>query len=423
MKKYKSLNVLFFIPNTKPLSEIDECYDLEKFYNVLIDVCDYCGDLKNIDITHLQKLYNVYIDIFNKHKGNLKNYFLNIITVQRFELKAYMIFGEDLWKKTRGNNSLYYFLNRGYKYEQAVNLLKERQSLTSKDSFKKRYGDDWKLHFNNYVSKHTESLNSNPNINEINHKKGNSMRYEFYLNKINPNTNKLYTKEEAIEKIKIKSQMASHISAEKIRGKSGVTGRSMQYWINKGLSEDDAKNRVKEIQSTNKIETYIKKYGEQEGIIKWLNRNKRWGEIMQIKRIESGHIGNSYSQSSKLFFDSIVDKLNQENIHFEKIYYGETEFCKWDFENKKPYFYDFVIPEIKLCVEYNGIKFHPKEGDIDWKGLYGDTYEYKIKYDKRKCDVIKSYGFDIIIVWEDDDMNNKFDEIVDLCKKKYLLSL
>ena len=41
------------------------------------------------------------------------------------------------------------------------------------------------------------------------------------------------------------------------------------------------------------------KYGEQEGIKKWIDRNKKWGNIMQEKRMESGHIGSAYSQSSK----------------------------------------------------------------------------------------------------------------------------
>ena len=200
------------------------------------------------------------------------------------------------------------------------------------------------------------------------------------------------------------------------RGKSDVTCRSVQYWINKGFTEDDAKNKVREIQSTNNIDVYINKYGEQEGIKRWVDRNKKWGKIMQEKKMKSGHIGSAYSQSSKLFFDGVVKKLKDNNISFNKVYYGEEEFCKWDSEYKRPYFYDFVIPDIYLCIEYNGLKFHPKEGDIQWIGLYGDTYEYKIQYDKRKLEVIENCGYKTLVIWEDDDLDKMSDYIVSLFK-------
>ena len=83
-------------------------------------------------------------------------------------------------------------------------------------------------------------------------------------------------------------------------------------------------------------------------------------------------------------------------------------------ENKRPYFYDFVIPELKLCVEYNGVKFHPREGDVEWVGLFGETYEYKLNYDKRKIKVIEDCGYNVIVVWEDDNLDKKIKDIVSL---------
>ncbi len=140
------------------------------------------------------------------------------------------------------------------------------------------------------------------------------------------------------------------------------------------------------------------------------------GKIMLEKKMKSGHIGSAYSQSSKLFFDGVIKKLKDNNISFNKVYYGEEEFCKWDSEYKRPYFYDFVIPDIYLCIEYNGLKFHPKEGDIQWIGLYGDTYEHKIQYDKRKLEVIENCGYKTLVIWEDDDLDKMSDYIVSLFK-------
>lgn len=409
------LQKLFFEPHTRLSKEINNYYELNEFHNILVEKCNFCND-DNLDVKRLQKLYNKYVEVFITNKGNFKNYFLGQIKCKRFILKPYAVFGESLWKRTKSSTSLEFFLNLGYNIECAQKILKDRQTLTSPESFQKRYGDDWENHFNEYVKKHNESLISNPNIDEINKKKSSYISYKYYLTKINPDTNQLYTEDEAKKIISQKRSISSEKSAIQRRGKTGVTGRSIQYWINKGYSEEDAKNKVKEIQSTNNIETYIKKYGEQDGIQKWIERNKKWGEKMQIKKMESGHIGSAYSNASKLFFDNIVSKLKENNIYFEKIYYGEKEFSKWDKENKRVYFYDFVIPEVNLCVEYNGLKFHPKEGDVNWVGLFGNTYEYKIQYDKRKLDIIKSCGYKTIVVWEDDDLEEKINYIVSLCK-------
>lgn len=410
------LNKLFFIPNTKPLEEIPNYYSLEDFYNVLVEECNFCNN-DSLNVKRLNELYKKYVDVFISNKGRLKDYFLSKIQCKRFMLKPYAVFGESLWKKTKSTTSQEYYLMLGYDNETAKNMVKERQSLTSPESFKKRYGDDWEEYYNGYIKKHREASLSNPNIDEIRKRRVSFFSYKHYLTKINPDTNKLYTEEEAKEHLSKVRSISSQKSANMRRGKSGVTCRSVQYWINKGYTKEDAQNKVREIQSTNNIGVYINKYGEQEGIKKWIDRNKKWGNIMQEKRMESGHIGSAYSQSSKLFFDDVIKRLKDNDINFDTVYYGEREFCKWDSEFRRPYFYDFVIPEIRLCVEYNGIKFHPKEGDVNWKGLYGMTYDTKLKYDKRKLELLENCGYKIFIVWEDDDLENAINEILSICKR------
>jgi G:T-mismatch repair DNA endonuclease (very short patch repair protein) len=78
-----------------------------------------------------------------------------------------------------------------------------------------------------------------------------------------------------------------------------------------------------------------------------------------------------------------------------------------------------VIPDIKFCVEYNGLMFHPKEGDTEWKGLYtNQSYDEKLNYDKQKMKTLTDAGFTTMVVWEDEDetiMVKKITEkIVDL---------
>ena len=234
------LNKLFFIPNTKPLEEIPNYYSLEDFYNVLVEECNFCNN-DSLNVKRLNELYKKYVDVFISNKGRLKDYFLSKIQCKRFMLKPYAVFGESLWKKTKSTTSQEYYLMLGYDNETAKNMVKERQSLTSPESFKKRYGDDWEEHYNGYIKKHREASLSNPNIDEIRKRRVSFFSYKHYLTKINPDTNKLYTEDEAKEHLSKIRSISSQKSADMRRGKSDVTCRSVQYWINKGFAEDDAK--------------------------------------------------------------------------------------------------------------------------------------------------------------------------------------
>ncbi len=419
MTKKGYLNDLFFIYNSKPLKELDEYLVYNDFKKIVIDKMNFCDDENMLDNIKLKKMYNQYINVFQNHKGEFRNYFLSIKTTKdnHCDIKPYMIYDIDLWINVKGNTSKEYYTNRCYKEEFIDDLIKIRQNTVSKDKFKERYGDNWKEKFDEYVKKLNNTRNSNPNIQTINYNKGKLLRYEYYLDKVNEDTGKLYTVEEAKEKVKNRQRKGAKIISEQRKGKKGVTCRSVEYWKNKEFTEEEAKEKVREIQSTNNIQTYIKKYGEQEGIQKWIERNKKWGEQMQKKKMEIGHVGSAQSKSANELFSKVIDKLNEENIIFKKIYYGEKEFAKWDKENKRVYFYDFVIPEISLCVEYNGIHFHPKEGDVNWKGLFsGISYEEKLKYDKQKIKTIEDCGFKTLIVWEDEDVKTCVDKIVDMCK-------
>lgn len=409
----KDFNYLFFEPNSKLKKELNNPCSYNEFVNILDERINLCKDDNMLDICKLKKLYEVYVHIFNTNKNNFYQYFFN--EDKNHRVRMYMIYDDDLWVNTKSNSSKSYFTNRCYKEEYIDELIRERQSVASKESFKKRYGDNWETYFYEYVNKRNESLNLNPNINQINYNKGKSLRVEYYLDKINEKTGELYTIDESKEKIRERQLVGSKICSEKRKGKSGVTCRSVEWWIKKGYTEEESKEKVREIQSTNNIETYIKKYGEQDGIKKWMERNKKWGETMIIKKMESGHVGSAYSKSSKKIFDKVVDKLNTCGYNLGNVYYGEKEFAKWDKRNKRVYFYDFVVPEIKLCVEYNGLMFHPKEGDKNWQGLFSDkSYEEKLKYDKEKIKTIEDCGFTTLVIWEDDDVDLCVQKIVDL---------
>jgi len=132
------------------------------------------------------------------------------------------------------------------------------------------------------------------------------------------------------------------------------------------------------------------------------NRENTWTKIYGIKNPIFINNNRVSKMSQKLFW-SIYEKLPDELKN--KCYFSELnkEFDIEDGENKIHYLYDFVISNIKMCVEFNGDYWHcnPKK--------YSENYENKIvgktaieiwKNDDRKIEFLKNKGYDVFVAWE-----------------------
>jgi len=181
---------------------------------------------------------------------------------------------------------------------------------------------------------------------------------------------------------------------------------------------------------TNTLPYFIEKYGIKEGKEKYFKVNKakshtlesyvdKWGiESGEEKFKEYREKCNSpaiYSLISQELFDNITKNININH----NIYYAtkNKEFGKYNKELKKYYMYDFVIPELKICIEFNGNVFHanPKmfsENEYPNPFVKEITSKEIWEFDRIKNDFIKNLGFDVIIVWEDEYKNNK-QEVID----------
>lgn len=90
------------------------------------------------------------------------------------------------------------------------------------------------------------------------------------------------------------------------------------------------------------------------------------------------------------------------------------EFARTDFEFNKSYFYDFCLKPLKIIVEYNGIYFHPRNRE-DWrrKDL---TFDEALAKDLRKISFIEDLGYKVFVIWEDDDIEIKINEVINYAK-------
>lgn len=134
------------------------------------------------------------------------------------------------------------------------------------------------------------------------------MQIGFWLTRINPKTEKIYTEEEAREHIK--SFRKSNVQYWTTRGYSEAEAKvkvseyqkensqrghkvlsadpslrmtRIEYWLKKGYTEEEAKKKLTERQRTFTKEKCIEKYGEVEGLKRWKTRQQKWQSTLKSK--------------------------------------------------------------------------------------------------------------------------------------------
>lgn len=198
----------------------------------------------------------------------------------------------------------------------------------------------------------------------------------------------------------------------------------IEYYLEKGMSEEQAEEALIERQTTFSLEKCIDKYGDEEGTKVWLERQTKWIKTMDDKsdeekaEIYKRKILNSKSHSkvSMKLFDDIYDKIKDD---FEKIYYGNliNEYFIYDRDKKRYFLYDFVVKDTKKCIEFNGWYWHCKPSlyEADFYNMNKKMYAKEIwEFDAYKNNLIEKNGFEVLVVWED-DFKNSPKEVIEKC--------
>lgn len=173
--------------------------------------------------------------------------------------------------------------------------------------------------------------------------------------------------------------------------KQKYVGCAKEYFIEK-YGEEIGTQKYLEVnaQKSLTVDNFIRKYGEDEGLIKYRDYYENNGADM-------------YSKVSQELFDNIYSKLNNTNhVHYATL---NKEFGRYDQTNRKYYFYDFTCSQRKKIIEFNGIFFHPKsEFDESFRNPFNPDLTAQDAYNNEqiKLNLMKSFGYDILIVWEDE---------------------
>jgi len=190
----------------------------------------------------------------------------------------------------------------------------------------------------------------------------------------------------------------------------------LDYWTNKGLSEEDATIKLKERQLTFTLDKCIQKHGEEKGKEIYDNRQQRW----QKSLLENGNLKCGFSKISQILFYSILKFYDFENM--KKVYFAtknqEYFICKGKDEF---YQYDFVDLTNKKIIEYNGDEYHANPNlfeATDYPHPFRKTITAQEIWDKdeRKRKVAEEEGFEVLTIW-DSEYRNRKENTLDKCKK------
>jgi len=189
----------------------------------------------------------------------------------------------------------------------------------------------------------------------------------------------------------------------KYRSKNTTT---TEYYLKKGYSEDIAIKMLSDRQSTFSKEICIGKYGEEEGLNIWNDRQIKWQKSLS----KNGNAKGGYSKiSQKLFWDLLMTYSEYERIDV----FFHTKNYEVILKSKSIYLYDFTDTKRMKMIEYNGDQYHANPyiyKPDDTPHPYHKTKKYcasKIwEKDENKIELAKFNGYEVLVVWDSEYRKN-----------------
>lgn len=174
--------------------------------------------------------------------------------------------------------------------------------------------------------------------------------------------------------------------------------RTAEFWISRGLTETEAKEKVSSIQNTSSLIKFIARYGKEIGTKRYLQLNikktEKWTETTR-----------SVSKLETQFFERLA-KITK--IDLEK---GTT--CKIAIGSKL-YFCDYADVTKNKIIEIYGYFWHMKPSiyvESDVNPVKKRTAKEIWESDGIRVENLKAAGFDVLILWEDEINKNLVEQL------------
>lgn len=198
----------------------------------------------------------------------------------------------------------------------------QEMSTLSKEQRKKRYDSNSRDYFKKKHGENSEEMYKS--FNEVRTNKSLKNKIEYWLNKG-------FSEQEAKEKVSsIQSQRATEFWSSEA-SKDRLTDTQVKYWISKGYSEVDAIKKVSEVQRRFSLDICIEKYGLDEGTKIWEQRQIKWQETLKSKpqeEIDRINQLKSTGRMSQYFKGNPEAKLVPGIVYYLRFWNDEIEFWK-----------------------------------------------------------------------------------------------
>lgn len=159
----------------------------------------------------------------------------------------------------------------------------------------------------------------------------------------------------------------------------------IEYYLAKGMTEEEAREALSRRQSTFTLESCIKKYGPEKGLERFNARQEKWQKSLKARFEEQGY--NGVPQS--MFANGIIDILSKTFKNIQREYIIGR--------------YSFDMEYRKHVIEFNGDYWHMnpnmyKEDEVNStnKRMAKDIW----KSDANKMRLAQRRGFKTMVVWE-----------------------
>jgi hypothetical protein len=161
---------------------------------------------------------------------------------------------------------------------------------------------------------------------------------------------------------------------------------TLEYYLKRGFSEEEAKEKLKERQTTFSLKKCIEKYGEEKGLERWRGRQEKW--LKNYKK-------QNYSNISQILFKTLDLKIKKD---FKQIFYATC--VDNDINNEyrlilsnKVLCPDFIILDKNKIIEFDGVYWHRNTPE-----------NQKREYDRDY--ILKNAGYEILHIWENEYKKN-----------------
>lgn len=222
--------------------------------------------------------------------------------------------------------------------------------------------------------------NSKANTTEYDRRSRSPRCIEFYQRKY-PNA----TPDEQQE------MLNKYFAKNRLRVKNAIKDTNIEYYLNQGMSEEEAELALKNRQSTFSLDKCIKKYGEEEGKRIFNERQSKW-----IKKLQKSFEINGDSRSTTSMFAEDMIKAICKYL-FIPVPTRE----KYISDGEHNFAFDFTLG--KKIIEFQGDYWHcnPEKYSADYvHKTYGITAQEVWDKDKIKLECARNHGYEVLYIWE-----------------------